>query len=247
MSEGNRLGIKHYKKYETEITNSLESFINELTAKNYFHTFSMGVRHHKNKAESYAIYLKEAIATLEESYQTSGSSQVGYYLYYLKSFYHQIEKNYEASYDAIVLLENLIKTKPALNSKTQLTSTLGQVAFISLLAGKYEEAVNYSQKALAEHKKGTMNELATLEVLFLGYFYTHRFIKARETIDISSTHPLINRNEVLPAKWHFYHACLMFKLEDYTGSMQLLSLKSFLSTDKNGCTWELNYWRFTIY
>jgi tetratricopeptide (TPR) repeat protein len=100
--------------------------------------------------------------------------------------------------------------------------------------GDYKSAIKNTENALKNFKAGLINELTTLEVLFLSCYYDKNWERAHNILERALNHPKLNSNAFLPAKWHYYKTNLLFKERKYEESTLALNDCSELLNDRTG-------------
>ena len=60
-----------------------------------------------------------------------------------------------------------------------------------------------------------MNYLTSLELSFHVIFAGGNYEEAMEYVSKAFAHPQFEASKTLSAKWHYFHACILFKTNDF--------------------------------
>jgi hypothetical protein len=128
----------------------------------------------------------------------------------------------------------LITDNSCVRSNRAIASAHLQIGFIALQLGDYKSSAKNTENALKNFKAGLINELTTLEVLFLSCYYDGNWKKSHEILYRALHHPKLNSNQFLPAKWNYYRTCLLFKEKKFEEASMALNDCSELLNDRTG-------------
>jgi hypothetical protein len=109
-----------------------------------------------------------------------------------------------------------------------------QLANNYLLEHDFKAAIKYCSLAEKYFKKGLLNHISTLEVLFLAKFHSADYQAAFEIVDLVKNYPALYNNHINPAKWEYFRSTAMFMSGDYKSSYMNLPNSSKLYEDKEG-------------
>ncbi len=227
-------GEKAYINYKSEIEKNLRNLEAHLKAKTYYHKIIAPSLFKLKDQDDYIKFAEKATNELKEDYKATKSNKIGYYYYYIATLYYNLSKNYkEALGFAEKFLEINNKSK-AVSSKRTIASAYLQLSYINLQLQNYNKAILNAENAIKNFKSGLLNELTTLELLFLSHFYNKNVIKANETLEKALVHPKLNSNKFLPAKWHYYKSCFLFQQGMFDEANAAMNNCSYLLEDKTG-------------
>jgi tetratricopeptide (TPR) repeat protein len=227
-------GIKEYERIQKKINQSIDKLQRLIKSKDYYHKILVPNLFNLKNEKDQIEFAKKAITELGNDYNISQSARVGYYYYYISIFYFNLKKDYNKALSAADEFLNLILNNKAINSKRAIASAHLQIGFISLQLSDYKLAMKNTENALKNFKAGLINELTTLEVLFLACFYDNDWLRAHDILQRALQHPKLHSNEFLPAKWHYYKTCLLFKEKKFEAATHALNDCSHLLDDRTG-------------
>jgi tetratricopeptide (TPR) repeat protein len=227
-------GVKEYEKYHGKIKNSLSSLEKFLKSKDYYHKILVPNIFNLNKETELIAFCKQAMKELKSDYETTSSSRIGYYYYYVSIFYFNMIKDYRNAYAAAQnFLKIIVEHKP-IQSKRNVADAYLQIGYIALQLGDYKSAIKNTENALKNFKTGLINELTTLEVLFLSCYYDSDWKKSHDILNRALNHPKLHSNQFLPAKWNYYKTCLLFKEKKFAEATHALNDCAELLNDRTG-------------
>jgi tetratricopeptide (TPR) repeat protein len=227
-------GVKEYEKYHGKIKLSLHSLEKFIKSKDYYHKILVPNIFNLNKESELIAFCKKAMKELEHDFETTASSRIGYYYYYVSIFYYNMVKDYKNAYKAAQQFLEIITEHKPIQSKRNTADAHLQIGFIALQLGDYKSAAKNTENALKNFKAGLINELTTLEVLFLSCYYDSNWKKSHEILNRALHHPKLNSNQFLPAKWNYYRTCLLFKEKKFEEASMALNDCSELLNDRTG-------------
>jgi len=227
-------GLAEYEKYQVKIKSSLNSLQRFLKSKDYYHKILVPNIFNLNKENELIAFCKQAMKELKADFESTKSSRIGYYYYYVAIFYYNMVKDYKNAFTVAQKFLNLITEKKPIQSKRNTADAYLQIGFIALQLGDYKSAMKNTENALKNFKTGLINELTTLEVLFLSCFYDNNWQRSHDILDRALNHPKLNSNKFLPAKWHYYKTNLLFKEKKYEEATMALNDCAELLNDRTG-------------
>lgn len=228
-----RTSVKEFKKQTTELLeyNRLSSDINEGMIL-YYSISNLLVNQTLKEEEKEEV--RKTIERLKEINDRTGHSLIRK-LYYLSEIYYlQIANRDQEALSFCHKYLKLIQEDKTLYTSQSLAVAHGHLAQVYLRLGKLNEAGSYSDKILAAFSPEEMNYLQALELRFRIDFYAEDYDEALEQIEIAFNHPQFEASKMLEAKWHYFHACLLFKTKNYKDAYQKLNYTTPLLADKYG-------------
>lgn len=226
-------GIKTYNQLHGIIFENGQNALNLAKAKNYYNKILSPHLFKLNDEEEQIAFAKEAKNELAKSFKKSNSAKIGFYYYYISVFYFNLIKDYETAHLVCEKFMQLILSSRAIYSKTSLAAARLQLAYISLQLHQFSNAIKEAEIAIISFRKGLINELTTIEILFLANFYSNSN-KTDYYLNEALQHPKLSSNNFLPAKWHFYKTWLFFKRKKYDEANIALNYCMMLNEDKTG-------------
>lgn len=226
--------IKLYQKYQDKITQAQQNLSYLLQAKNDYHKILIPHLFKLEKAGDYEQFAHTSAQKLKEMYEQTKAIKIAYYYYYISILHHNLEKNYPEALKQAQKFLQLNKNEKAINTKRAVAGAHLQLSFIQLQLKQYAKSSQEAGNALKQFKTGLMNELTTLELLFLSQFYNQEEEPAKKTLQQALSHPKLNNNKLLPAKWHYYRVCFLFQQKKFDAANIAMNYCSFLLEDKTG-------------
>jgi tetratricopeptide (TPR) repeat protein len=223
-----------YSLYKNKINIQLKNLEAHLKAKTYYHKIISPSLFKLKDQDEYINFAGKATEELKVDYETTQSKKVGYYYYYIATLYHNLSKNYsKALHVAEKFLEINTQSK-AVSSKRTIATAYLQLSYINLQLKNYSESIKQGENALKNFKSGLLNELTTLELLFLAHYYNGNEAASEAAIKKALSHPKLNSNKFLPAKWHFYKAWFLFSQKQFDAANNAMNDCTYLLEDKTG-------------
>ncbi len=159
----------------------------------------------------------------------------------VKNFYYQSEiaylqvaGQYPIALDFCKKYLELVNEDPSQHSLQRIAAANVHLAQVSLRLHLIADAERYANAALAIYSPEEINSLKVLELSFRIAFHAADFAKAQSHIDTALRHPQFEASRMLAAKWHYFHACLLFKMRKYREAYMKLNDTSPLLADKYG-------------
>lgn len=156
-------------------------------------------------------------------------------LYYMSEIaYLQVAGKYEQALDFCKKYLVLINEDSSQYSEQRLAAANVNLAQVSLRLNEIEDAERYAQEALAIYSSEEINFLKVIELSFRIAFSAGDFEKATTHIETALNHPQFEASKMLAARWHYFHACLLFSMQKYRKAYMKLNDTSPLLADKYG-------------
>jgi len=156
-------------------------------------------------------------------------------LYLLSEIYFQlISHDFETALSFCEKYLQLIQAESSLFSKQKLGSAYVQLASVSLQLGKMENAKRYVDESLKIYEPDEMNYLVALELAFRIAYFSLAYDNAQYHIKTAFKHPQFEASQILTARWHYFQACLLFRMEKFRAAYKSLNNTSPLLADKYG-------------
>lgn len=231
---GVRKGLKEFDKYNVAMMHSYELLNDSLKAEEYYLRIMVPNLFHLNREQHFKDYGQKVLDELEEAYHRTKSTNVGYHFYFIGIFLMQILQNNEKALKYAKEFLHLIETSPAIYSTTKMAGGYLQTAIILMQLNRPEEASQYALNAMRNFKKGMLNELQAIEVLFYAYYRAGDYKKAMDTYNKATEHAKYRANKLIPAKWDFFKANLYFSMGNFKEASELLIRYSELMRDRAG-------------
>lgn len=227
-------GEKIYNIYKTKIDIQVHNLQAHLKAKTYYHKIIAPSLFKLKDQEEYVRFAGQAAQELKTDYEATKSNKVGYYYYYIATLHHNLSKNYSKALTVAEKFLEINTTSKAVSSKRTIATAYLQLAYINLQLKNYNKAVKDAENALKNFKSGLLNELTTLELLFLAHYYSANKTETKNVLDKALAHPKLNSNKFLPAKWHYYKACFLFQQKQFDEANIAMNDCTYLLEDKTG-------------
>lgn len=229
-----KTGINEYKRNKKIIDEAVENNRKLLIAKDYYYKIGIPALFKLNEPKVYNNFALEATKELESFFNESKSAKIGYYYYQVATQYFSIIKDYKQALLLSKKFLKLVQDNKSIYLKRTLANAYLQIAQNELQLKNHTQCVRNSSNALKYFKEGLTNELLTLEILFLSNFYSGIINKASEIIKKALSHPKLNSNKFLPAKWHFYKAWFVFSQKQFDAANNAMNDCTYLLEDKTG-------------
>lgn len=155
--------------------------------------------------------------------------------YYLSEIYYMQSAHRDE--EALTFCQKylkLIKADRAQYSEQELAAAYGQLAQVNLRLHNLTEAKTYAHKTLEIFSEEEMNYLTGLELTFRVAFDAEDMKEAKQYILKALAHPQFEASKMLAAKWHYFHACILFKEQNFKEAYHKLNDTTPLLADKVG-------------
>jgi hypothetical protein len=227
-------GAKDYYENKKIIDVAIETNKKLLIAKDYYYKVGIPTLFKLNESSTYINFSREATKELEGFFSESKSAKVGYYYHQVATQYFSLIKNYKKALLLSKSFLDLVQKNKSIYLKRTIANAYFQIAYNELQLRNYNDCIKNTLNALKYFKEGLTNELLTIETLFLAHFYNNDAKKADQVLQRALTHPKLNSNKFLPAKWHYYKACYLFKQKKFNEANDAMSNCTYLLEDKTG-------------
>ncbi len=232
-------GFVAYEKYTQSIHQHLSLLNSILLAKEYFNNILLPNIFKKNQEENFIDFTENALTKLEESYKNTQSSNIAYFYYQVALFYYEMKHDHSKALEFAEKFLHVVENERPIYSTTRVAGANMQIASLSLMLGQYLKAIQHAEKAVHGFKKGLLNELQALEVMFFASIRSKHIHVAQQVIDRSMLHPRLNASDFIRDKWFYYRANLEFIKGNYNDSNKYLNKCQKLLQDKSG--WLFGY------
>lgn len=153
-----------------------------------------------------------------------GDDQDKYYLYYLSALIYEYEENYEEAKEA---MQQCIQLALELEMYYEATQSYNTYSHYFIQENKYEEALEFSMKALAIVEKYCPSEiLLHCQIYFhiaTSYIYQNELTKAEQIIHALELNPYINNSPYDRAHFLLIKGSLYRFKGEYTVALNLLN------------------------
>ncbi|RMG19106.1 MAG: hypothetical protein D6730_22060 [Bacteroidetes bacterium] len=178
--------------------------------------------------------LHAKIDRIREIAENTDHPQLWHTYYLTENYYYQATGDYERALSFCHQYFELLHKEKALYSKQKEANVYVQMAGISMMLNQLDEASSYAEKALAMYSPEEMNYLVSLQLAFRIAFYRKHFEEALAYVEQALQHPQFETSKTLAAKWHYYHACLLFRQGQFQEAYRKLDDTTPLLADKQG-------------
>lgn len=156
-------------------------------------------------------------------------------LYYQSEIaYLQVSGQYQSALDFCKKYLEFVNHEPSQYSPQRVAAANVHLAQVSLRLHLVADAEQYANSALEIYSPEELNSLKVLELSFRIAFFATDFEKALLHIEAAYRHPQFEASRMLAAKWHYFHACLLFKMKKFREAYLQLNDTSPLLADKYG-------------
>ncbi|MCB0855533.1 MAG: tetratricopeptide repeat protein [Bacteroidetes bacterium] len=228
-----RISVKEFeKKTDTLLkTNHLRASINE--AMILYYSISNLLFNQAVKPEQRAR-IREQIDKIKAISDDSGHSQIKKRYFLSEIYFLQISNLHKEALEFCHKYLRLIQEDRSQYSEQEIAVAYGQLAQVYLRLGELDEAQNYANQALDIFSKEEMNYLTGLELPFHIAFEGGNYRDAMKYIKKAFKHPQFEASRMLASKWHYFHACILFKTGDFKEAYMKLNDTTPLLADKYG-------------
>ncbi|MDX2003004.1 MAG: hypothetical protein SFW35_11265 [Chitinophagales bacterium] len=241
---GVKAGLNTYNKYNEEIIKNLEEQHALLKARDYYHRIIVPNLFHLNRQNQFTEYSEQVLKELKEVFEKNKSANIGYYYYYIGMLYAQLDNKWEDGLEYGKGFLQLVEKEESIRSNSRIAEANLQMASMLIQSGNPKPAIDFAIKAGKFFKKGLLNELQAIELLFFAYYRSKDYKKTEEVIAQAESHPKYKANKTIPARWEYYKANLYFSLGKFDEASALLIQQSELMKDRAG--WLLGHKVFEL-
>lgn len=179
-------------------------------------------------------HIQKQIKRIHEIAQATEHALVWQIYYLSENYYQQAQGAYEAALTYCQRYFDLLNHEKSLYSKQKEAGAYVQMAEISVMLAQLDKAQEFVHKALAVYSKDEMNYLVSLQLAFRIAFYLQQYDEAIRHVEAALAHAQFHTSKVLAARWHYYHACLLFKQQQFQEAYLKLNDTTPLLADKQG-------------
>lgn len=231
---GFREGPKKYEAYGQSIANSYQLLGEMLEVKQLYYSILLPNLFSPNITQEYIQQCRQAYERMEAIYARSKSANVAYYMYLTGLYYYTfISKWGLAAVQAQKLLK-VVEREPAITSYLRIANAQLQTASILMKLYQFAEAAEHAQVAVDIFKGGAMNELVSLEQLFLAAYNAQQHDVYQQALERALSHSKIRSSDMLYGKWLLYKAAANFRLGQMEQALTDLYADNALLKDKAG-------------
>lgn len=193
---------------------------------------------------------REQIDELKAIAEETSHPQIMRYYLLTEIYFHELASKDEEALKFGLAYKDLVQTAPEFSSAQHLAIAEGYLGEIYLRLGEFEKANAASKASLSSFTSEQMNYLRGLELAFRISFFSGEYDQAEAYISEARSHVLFDEDDEfegskhLVGRWHYFHSCLLFTLQDYKGANRELMGTSPLLSDKKG--WNLMVRRLEI-
>lgn len=231
---GFREGAKKYEAYHQSITESYQLLGDMLEVKKLYYRILLPNLFSPNITQEYIEQCREAYERMEQIYARSQSANVAYYMYLTGLYYYTFINKWDQAAIQAQRLLIVVEKEPAITSYLRIANAQLQTASILMKLYEFEEAASHAQVAVDIFKGGAMNELVSLEQLFLAAFNAHQNEVYNQALDRALAHAKIRSSDMLYGKWLFYKAAAKFRDGEMEDALNTLYADNTLLKDKAG-------------
>jgi hypothetical protein len=180
------------------------------------------------------VAVREKVDRMKGITESTGHPLVKNLYYQSEITYLQVSGKYPQALDFCKRYLELVNQDPSQYSLQRVAAANVHLAQVSLRIHMIDDAEKYANAALDIFSPEEINYLKVLELSFRIAFYAADFPKALTHIDTALGHPQFEASRMLAAKWHYFHACVLFKMGKFREAYIKLNDTSPLLTDKYG-------------
>ncbi|MDX1906256.1 MAG: hypothetical protein SF053_04420 [Bacteroidia bacterium] len=228
-----RTSVKDYARHTEQLlaANRTSSLIHEAIILQH-HISNLLLHKTLKEEEMAAVEAKvERIAAIAQE-TMHPAAQTAWYL--SANYFHQTNGQYETARSFCLRYLELLETHAVSPSAQALAGAHVQLAKIGLQLGNIPAARTHADEALKRYQPDEMNYLVALELAFRLAFYAGLYPDALNCIQQAIRHPQFSASKLLAARWHYFHACVLFRLSRYKEAYGNLDLLAPLLADKYG-------------
>ncbi len=234
-------GRKQFEAIEEDLAEAEKCRVAAINAKKaYYRTIQQYAfeGHNRNTpSEEYLSELEQEITRLKNDFQSTGSANVGYYLYMLQIEYYQVQKNHKKASEFCLHTVEIVRNTPAIYHKRRLG-----LSYLNLCQNEiFNHYFDYARGFVVEAKKcfiqGSANYNLALELEFYAYFYDEKLDLAEQALEHLIYDPELEQSEFRLAWRHYLLACVNFAQNQYKVATDHLNETKALNKDRVG--WNL--------
>lgn len=233
------MSVKEFQKRSATLLelNRISSMVNEAAILHY--SVNNIISHQTIDDEAKLRELEAKIERIKEVSEETGSPMARYYYLFSNIVYLQYNNQYSKAFEFCKQYLDLVEEEAAVSSEQRKASANFQTAEVSLHMGNMDEAKSYINKTLSFFSKEQMNFLIVLSSAFRIAFFSEDFDEAERIFQEAASHPRFSVSKMRSAQWHYFHACLQFRVGNVKGALLSLNDATALLSDKMG--WNLSF------
>jgi tetratricopeptide (TPR) repeat protein len=179
-------------------------------------------------------HICNSIKQLETDFKITKSQEVNYYLHIFRIVLYDHEKDFLKAIENFKKLLAILKKSKVIYSKDRIGFALSNLGQLNILTGNYKEALSFIKRALDFHLPNSMSYLVTKEQRFYAHFYAKNHNEALKCLEEMLQHSTIDSGEYRKSKFIYFKACVLFSINQFKGSLQLLKKSLEVEKDKTG-------------
>lgn len=231
---GFKKGEKVYHSYDKSVEKSLLLLQALMETRTLYHSVLLPNMFNRSVGDDYIEKCRRAYEVMRKNYKATGSPNISYFMYLTGLYYYTFTGEWKQALSQAALLLNLVKAEEAISSGVRLANAHLQLASLQMKLYRFSQAIPNAREAARIFKGGAMNELVSLEQLFLASFNAGDRELYEDVLGRAFAHPKIHSSEVLYGKWMFYKAASLFVAKKWTEAFNTLNADSTLLKDKSG-------------
>lgn len=238
-SQSINMSVKEFQKRSDKLLefNRISFLVNEAAILHY--SVNNIISHQTIDDEAKLKKLEEKIDRIKEVSEITQSPMARYYYLLTIIVYLQYNNRYSQAFEFCKEYLELVENEPSVTSQQRLANAHFQTAEVSLHMANMEAARNYINKTLTFFSKEQMNYLIVLMSAFRVAFFSEDFDEAERIFQEAKAHPRFSVSKMRSAQWHYFHACLQFRVGNVKGATLSLNDATALLSDKMG--WNLSF------
>ena len=231
---GVRKGLHEYNKHTVTLEKQLSLLNNILESKDLFNQILLPNAFFKNREKEYVETSKKAVEKLGKLYKSTDSAQIGFIYLYTGIYYHELRNSFDKSLEFALRLLDLLEGNPPIYAPNRIAGIKLQIANLYLKLGDYDNTKDFAKEALKIFRKGILNELVSLEILFFAHYYSLDFDEAESILTRAFEHKTVKENDFFNGKWLYFKASNKFCQNKFSESLTILRQHTSLAKDKTG-------------
>lgn len=231
---GFKRGEKVYRSFEGDVERNYALLGDLLEVKQLYYNILLPNMFSRNITKEYVDECKVAFERMQVLYEGNSSPNVAYFMYLTGLYYYTFVSDWQQAISIGKELLQLVHSEPSINSYLRVANANLQIGSSLMKLYRFDEAADYAKLAVDIFKGGAMNELVSLEQLFLAVFNAHQMDRCNEVIDKAFHHSKIRSSDTIYGKWLFYKAGVQFMAGDTDNALTTLHQDTTLLKDRSG-------------
>ena len=225
--------VKEHEKRTQALINSNDTItqINEATILHYH--ISNLLLHKTPKPEELA-QIRKHIDRMAAIAEETDHPLIRSMYYLTENYFFQIKGDFQQALDFAYKYLDILQKEASIHSPSKVISAYVQLAKISIQLGNNVEARQFCKLVFEGYPEDGMNYLVGLELTFRLAFYTQEYQEALSYIQSAFANKNMEASKLLAAKWHYFHACVLFQIGDFNQAYHKLNETTPLLSDKYG-------------